>query len=205
MSVYVGIGHGVEPNGSFDPGAVGSDGTLEHDLNKVVVAAVGAALDRSGVDHFVEVDSGASHDPDFQGSTKAVNAGGYGLAIEVHFDEGVAPPGGFGIYLNDQSPGKRLADAIRVHWAERGLPQRNNQADVRGLFFLKATSCPAVIWECDPTTAHDETVLAQMGEAIGAGICDFVGTPVVMSAAAAKADKVIPKYNPPLQLHDVVS
>lgn len=175
MNVYVGIGHGRTPNGTYDPGAVSPDGTAEHDLNRQVCATIEAALGRCGIQCTVEHDAGASHDPDYRGSVIAVNAGHYDVAIEVHFDESKAPAGGFGIYLDDGSPAHRLADLIRNHWGERGLPQRPNYSDRRGLWFLRGTHCPSLIWECDPTGPHPADVLATMGEAVVNGVCDYAG------------------------------
>lgn len=174
MKLYLGVGHGVEPNGTFDPGAVG-EGEREYDLNFAVVAQAHLALARSGVDHYSEVVSGPGHDPDYRGSTTAVNAGGYDRALEVHFDSASPTKGGFGIYANEASPGKAFADHIRNRWGQAGLAQRPNYADRRGLYFLKATHCPALIWECDPVGGHSPDQLAKMGEAIAAGVCDEMG------------------------------
>lgn len=176
MKLYLGIGHGIEPNGVLDNGAHNdADGTDEHDLNTRVCVVADAALTRCGVQHFTEQNSGASHDVDYRGSVIAVNAGRFDVALEVHFDSADAPRGGFGIYLHED--GQRLAQMIRNHWGEMGLPQRANYADVRGLWFLQGSNCPAVIWECDRTAAHDDGEITRMGEAIAAGVCDYVGVP----------------------------
>lgn len=182
MKVFVGIGHGVMPSGKFDPGAMSPDGTAEHALNKDVVEQIEPALRRSGVtDIYIEHDSGASHDPDYVGSVKKVNDVGAGLAIEIHFDTSQASPGGFGIYRDNTSRGKILAEMIRNRWGSAGLPQKQNYADVRGLYFLRATHCPSLIWECDRTARHDPGAIVKMGEALAAGICDYLNVPYLQA------------------------
>jgi hypothetical protein len=49
--VFLGVGHGVKPNGTFDPGAQAPDRN-EYEMNFQVVAAVAAALHRCGVSFF---------------------------------------------------------------------------------------------------------------------------------------------------------
>lgn len=174
MKLYLAVGHGTEPNGVFDPGAV-SSGVREYDLAYAVVDQAGKALHRCGVDVDVETAGGPGHDPDYRGSIERVNDGGFGLALEVHFDEGAAPEGGFGIYANDRSLGRVLADSIHANWSFAGLQSRTSYTDRRGLGFLQETRCPALIWECGPVHEYSPNTLATMGEAIAAGLCAIVG------------------------------
>lgn len=176
--VYLAVGHGVEPNGVFDPGAVGADGTQEHTLCTVVCTAAAAALNRSGVSFQWESNAGAGHDPDYRGSVDIANRLGVKIAVEVHFDANNAPRGGFGIYHSDASPARNLAVRVGNLWSAAGFPTRPSYADVRGLYFLKATRMPALIWECDRTMAQpDPSMLIRMGDALAHGICDFIGAP----------------------------
>lgn len=184
--VYLGVGHGVEPNGVFDPGAAGPD-VNEYDEAFAVTAAAHLALARSGVEHFTETSSGPGHDPDYRGSAAAVNAGRYDLAIEIHFDwlgtpNAPTPSGGFGLYVSVDA--SLFADKIRGRWAAAGLPLRPNTKRT-DLYFLNATRCPALIWECDRVDRHDPAVLEKMGEAIAAGVCDLIGVAFVPEGPAA--------------------
>src|SRR6266545_2229041 len=93
VDLFVGIGHGVRPDGVFDPGAVfdapGSDEDFfEHTKATAVVEASADALARNGVTAFIEQDSGTGHDPNFVGSAKTANAQDVKLAIEVHLNAG---------------------------------------------------------------------------------------------------------------------
>ena len=74
--VYLGVGHGVKPNGTFDPGAQ-APGRKEYELSWQVVTALAAALKRSDV-------SFHSHDPNFKGSALKANQLTVKFAIEVH-------------------------------------------------------------------------------------------------------------------------
>lgn len=174
LDVYLAVGHGVQPNGIFDPGAVAADGTQEHTLATAVTATAAAALLKAGVSLVWEANAGAGHDPDYRGSVNQVNAVNPKIAVEVHFDANNAPRGGFGIYLGDA--GKRLAAAITARFAAVGLATRTDYKDVRGLYFLKGTHMPALIYECDRTMAQsDPHMLVRMGEAVAGGICDYFG------------------------------
>lgn len=172
--VYLAVGHGIEPNGVYDPGATAPDGTQEHTLATAVCTAAAAALTRAGVSFEWESNAGAGHDVDYRGSVTRVNALMPRLAVEVHFDSFNAPRGGFGIWVSDA--GRRCSEGIDRRFAAAGLAVRGSYKDVRGLYFLKATKPVAVIYECDRTMAQpDLNMLVRMGEAIAAGICDYLG------------------------------
>lgn len=202
VDLYLGVGHGMQPNGVFDPGAVGLDRTTEHSLNTTVCTAAAAALARSGVNFVWEDNAGAGHDPDYRGSVDKVNHLSPRLAIEVHFDANNAPRGGFGIYMGGE--GFWVAEKIATAWKARGLPARTNYKDVRGLWFLKGTHCPAVIWECDRTMSQPNIgTLISMGEAIAEGICgwlghNFAGSPGPVSIPIFGG--LMPDYNPPIHI-----
>lgn len=178
---YLAVGHGTTPAGAHDPGAVDlgepgpSDDVREYDLAFRVVSTAHAGLARSGVEHFTETAGGPGHDPDYRGSAAAVNAGGYGWALEVHFDSAHSADGGFGIYLNDSSPAKAWAETISHELQARHQLTKNSYADRRGLYLLRATKCPALIYECGPTHRRDDAELDALGEAIAAGTCSWLG------------------------------
>lgn len=174
MAGYIGVGHGTKPDGVYDPGAISVDGKQqEHLLNHRVAEYVAQGLARSGEPYYLERDSGNGHDPNFVGSIKKVNEGGYAYAVEVHFDWHKAPEGGFGLYYPTSSGGKLLADKIRQAYQSVSLPVRNNTAR-DDLSFLKRTNPHAVIWECSKVQAYSEKDVTLMGEAIAKGICDYV-------------------------------
>lgn len=174
MVIYLAVGHGDTPEGRYQPGAVAPDGTQEHVLAHRVVDTVAIFLGWSGVECYVERDAGPSHDPNYKGSAKKVNELGPRLAVEFHFDSHNAPEGGFGLYQSGSEAG--LCARIARRYQERGIPTRPSQYR-SDLYFLNATNCPSVIWECNRVRAHDLTEIDRMGWACAAGICDYLGVP----------------------------
>lgn len=198
--LYLAVGHGIEPNGVYDPGAVAADGTQEHTLATAVCTSAAAALNRSGLNFVWESNAGAGHDPDFIGSTSLANQAQVRVGVEVHFDANNAPRGGFGLYVSDD--GSRLCDCVMSYWSG----SRRSNMRRTDLYFLNVTKMPAIIWECDRTMAQPDLVmLVNMGEAIAHGICDFLGHPFVgPSGGPVQQDfnytilgNVISQYEPP--------
>ena len=98
--VYLGVGHGITPQGKFDQGAQ-APGRNEYELNWIVVAATAAALNRCGVSFFNEEAAGKGHDPDFIGSANKANDLNVQLAVEVHHN---AAKSHAGFWLRDAYP-----------------------------------------------------------------------------------------------------
>ena len=110
LDVYLAVGHGVEPNGVLDPGAIGTDGRQEHQEAFQVCTFALAAMRRSGLTVVSETAQGASHDPDFHGSALRANQLQPRVAIEVHFDWSGGVDGFSGLYVSAQ--GQALAEHI---------------------------------------------------------------------------------------------
>lgn len=170
---YASIGHGRTPSGGYDPGTQGFGG-VEHEEARRVVREVSRVLDRLGVSHVAEdcPDGRNSHAPNWAGSYVRANRGGVEVAVEVHFDWRKAPRGGFGIYAS--SAGKRVAKAIAKRYKELGLPRRGHQHRP-GLGFVRNTTMPAILWECDRIGVYSAERVREIGEAIGHGIADYLG------------------------------
>lgn len=171
--VYLAVGHGKRPNGTFDPGAIGKDGRYEHYESTEVAAECVNALERSGVAVKHEVHGSAGpEDPNYSGSIKVVNQGNYKCAVEIHFDWNKAPDGGFGHWYR---AGKPIADTVLKRWMDAELPVRLSWHKRRtDLSFLKYTNPPAMLWECGRIEDWPPEVNRKMGEAIAAGICDWL-------------------------------
>jgi hypothetical protein len=172
LDVFLAVGHGVEPSGIFDPGAIGTDGRMEHMEAFQVCTFALAAMRRSGLSVVSETAQGASHDPDFIGSANRANELNPRVAIEVHFDAHNGVPGYSGLYISDQ--GKQLAAKIGAAFEARNLPRA---ADVErpGLFFLNSTTMPALIPEINRVHDFPVEVNQAQGEALAEGVCDFLG------------------------------
>jgi hypothetical protein len=174
LDVFLAVGHGVEPSGIFDPGAIGTDGRMEHMEAFQVCTFALAAMRRSGLSVVSETAQGASHDPDFVGSAHRANELNPRVAIEVHFDAHNGVPGYSGLYISDQ--GKHLAAKVGAAFEARNLPRA---ADVErpGLFFLNSTNMPALIPEINRVHDFPVEVNRAQGEALAEGVCDFLGQP----------------------------
>ena len=175
LDVFLAVGHGVEPSGIFDPGAIGTDGRMEHMEAFQVCTFALAAMRRSGLSVVSETAQGASHDPDFVGSAHRDNELNPRVAIEVHFDSAtVGAPGYSGLYFSDQ--GKQLAAKIGNAFVARNLPR---VADVQrtGLFFLNSTNMTALIPEINRVRDFPVEVNRTQGEALAEGVCAFLGQP----------------------------
>ena len=172
LDVYLAVGHGVEQNGVFDPGAIGTDGRQEHQEAFQVCTYALAAMRRSGLSVVSETAQGASHDPDFEGSAVRANQLQPRVAIEVHFDWSGGVDGFSGLY--DSAQGQALAGHIGAAFKARGLPRA---ADVRrpGLFFLNQTHMPALIPEIRRVHNYPDGQNRAQGEALAEGTCAFLG------------------------------
>lgn len=174
MSGYLAVGHGKRDDGRYDPGSV-SGSVHEHNEAHRIGRVVSEALHRSGEPYILEEDAGGQHDPNYAGTIRAANANpSVAYVVEIHLDWSGAPEGGFGIYYPGSSKGKAIADAIRTRYQQSGLQVRSNYA--KDLALLRGTNDPACIWESHKVhdAPHSEAEIIAIGEAIAAGVCDFV-------------------------------
>lgn len=172
LDVFLAVGHGVEPNGVLDPGAIGTDGRHEHDEAFQVCTYALAAMRRSGLTVVSETAQGASHDPDFRGSAIRANHLQPRVAIEVHFDSSNGVDGFSGLYFS--AKGQALARHIGDAFTTRGLPRKT---DVRRpeLLFLNSTDMPALIPEIRRVFNYPDAQNRAQGEALAEGTCAFLG------------------------------
>ncbi len=172
LDVYLAVGHGVEPSGVFDPGAIGKDGRQEHLEAFQVCTHALAGMRRSGLKVVSESAQGASHDPDFVGSAHRANQLRPRVAIEVHFDFSGGVDGFSGLYISDS--GQALANHIGRAFVARHLPRKT---DVRRpeLFFLNSTTMTALIPEIRRVMDYPSAENEAQGEAIAEGTCAFLG------------------------------
>ena len=185
--VFLGVGHGITPEGRFDQGAQ-APGRNEYELNFAVVAAAAAALTRCGVTFFNEEAAGKGHDPDFVGSALKANDLNVQLAIEVHHNASASQQG-FGCEIcvhpgtsnANLTLGRRIAQLLHQ---SLGLNVRHDDGlSVRDdLFFLSRTNMPAILPEISfVDNATDRQINgradygSKAGEAIAQAVCEFFG------------------------------
>lgn len=173
--VYIAVGHGRKPDGTFDPGAVSADGRWnEQSAGDIIVAEAAGVLRAAGV---TVKDESFQNDPNFYGTAKEANDWGADFVVSVHHDWSRAPEGAF---CHWYSPlGKALADDIYQAIGAAGFPLRPDWHKFRSdLYVLKHTNAPCALVECGKigSAALDETdELKAMGWAIAAGIADHIG------------------------------
>jgi hypothetical protein len=172
LDVYLAVGHGVEPGGTYDPGSIGADGRQEHLEAFQVCTYALAGMRRSGLRVVSETAQGASHDPDYQGSAIRANELGPRVAIEVHFDWKEGVDGFSGLYYS--GAGRALAGHIGDAFVARHLPRKDNVLRT-GLYFLKYTKMPALIPEIRRVHDYPASENQAQGEALAEGTCVFLG------------------------------
>lgn len=174
VDVFLAVGHGVNADGVFDPGAVKKEGSklvLEHDEALSVVEAAAKELRDRGFRVRTEVAAARKHrDPNFLGSTVRSKGIGARVAVEVHFDCSVCGRGGFGIYGAGKAGAQKLATAIRRAYLRNRLPVRTNYS--HGFYFPLNAQPAAIIWECDAVGAKYDK--KDFGQAIAEGIANYL-------------------------------
>jgi hypothetical protein len=196
--VYLGVGHGITPQGTFDQGAQ-AKGRNEYELNWIVVTAAAAALNRCGVSFFNEEAAGKGHDPDFVGSANKANQLNVQLAIEVHHNA-AASHAGFGCEMlihpdtseKNRKLGRRIAALLHQ---QLGLNVRHGDGLLSdgSLGFLRMTNMPAMIPEIsfvdndiDRQISGRPDYATKAGEALAQAICEHFGKPFVPPQASHK-------------------
>jgi len=205
VDAYIGIGHGLRPDGVFDPGAT-SGGLEEHDLAVSVVDAYADAMRDSGIEVEDESHSGSGHDPNFIGSARRANELRVKYADEVHFNAG----GGTGVEVlvhpRSSAANKKACRAIAAGIAKvLGLPLRRD----RGLFlatgfgFLTGTNMPSAIIEVAflDTTADRRAIrrtnaLEDVGAAIAEARRAFLGVSAPEVRGVPEAREALGKGTP---------
>lgn len=180
--VYVSVGHGLRPNGTFDPGACdAASGATEYDGNRELAAHVTAWLRDVGHQVQSEADEAYKMDPDYQGSVDRVNVTPRALAVDFHQDWSggsaalcwplVHPSGGRGLEIASAMIGSCQAAGLST----KGPTPRDD------LWWLNGTTCPAVLVEAG--RVGTPRPVAELGAAIAGGIDLALGGPGVPEGA----------------------
>jgi hypothetical protein len=173
MRIALCVGHGIQSDGVYDPGASGT-GWDEQRAGDIIVQEAARVLRGMGA---VVRDEAFKDDPNFGGSIVAANSWPADYAVEIHHDWAGAPEGAFGHWYSPA--GKALADDIQLAVGVAGFPLRSDWHKYRSdLSFIKKTNMPAVLYECGRIgqgSLDTPVELMGMGRAIAAGIAKHVG------------------------------
>lgn len=176
MKIYLAVGHGERPDGTFDPGAVGG-GWSEQSAGDIIVAEAARVLRDAGLQVKDEADQ---DDPNFVGTATEANRWGADVLVTVHHDWIGAPVGAFGFWVT--GAGKRVADSIQQAVGDAGFPLRPSWHKYRdNLYVLNKTNMPACLYECGrigQDKLNTEAELKAMGRAIAHGVADWADVPL---------------------------
>jgi hypothetical protein len=174
--LYISVGHGVRPNGTFDPGAVHTQtGALEYDGNRDLARHVTDILRGHGHQVISEADATYKTDTDYEGSVDAVNAGDYRLAVDFHQDwEQGSQALSWPLVHPYGTESHRVADQINLSVAAAGLSTAGptNRSD---LWWLNGTECAAILIEAGRVGAPRP--VPELAQAIADGIHLALGAP----------------------------
>lgn len=173
MKIYLAVGHGLKPNGTYDPGAAGN-GWTEQDAGDVIVAEAAKLLRSWGA---TVKDESYQDDPNYRGTVRLANKWKADYVVAVHHDWIKAPSGAFGFWIS--SAGKALADAIQEAVGQADFPLRSSWHKKRtDLYVINNTKAPCVLYECGrigDSMLNEPHELRNMGKAIAEGIAGHVG------------------------------
>lgn len=174
-SVDLSVGHGVKPDGTYDPGATAQGGhPTEQSEGDPTVARVAEVLEAHGVD--VLHSEAYTEDPNYPGSIDRINNRTQpDLAVTIHRDWRGAPRGFF-CHWFEGSVARRAADAMYARAGEAGFPRRPDWHRPRNeLAFVRKTTVPAVLVECDRVGVMSDEEIVRLADAIAGGILAYFG------------------------------
>ena len=140
MKIAIDIGHATATGAS-------GNGIQEHETSAAIARLLSIYLANSHEVDIIDFPN-LSNSADLAAAVKEINAGKYDLAVSLHcdHDDSPFPRGAHVCYVSER--GKAIATAIASHIC----PIMPGRADLivrrPGLYFLKATNCPAVLVEC---------------------------------------------------------
>lgn len=186
MKLYLAIGHGIEPDGTYDPGAT-FGGLVEHDLAVTVVEATVAALHRSGFTDFAhETSTPGRTDGDYRTTVTRANAANAAYVIEVHFNASGTSGEGHGSLVcayTDQGKTGELAQrtatalAAAVGLGDGGVQVRHDLWLLRGCHGHAIIPEVAFVDGDHDKLKADPELLLRAGEAIAAAFLATIGHP----------------------------
>lgn len=169
--VFLVVGHGKKPDGTFDPGA--AEGAWnEQKAGDIVVKSAADTLRAWGVE---VKDEAYQDDPNFVGSTANANAWGADYVVSVHHDWNQAPKGFFALWYTEA--GHKLGNDIEAAVKASGFALREYPYDgYRGdLYILKNTKAPTTLIECGRIGEYTPDQLEKLGVAVATGIANHLG------------------------------
>jgi N-acetylmuramoyl-L-alanine amidase len=165
-SLYLAVGHGRAPNGKLQVGSIDPrTGIQEIDAAAVIVEAMVDVLERAP-NLRLWAESGREH-PNLIGTVARANRRGADDCIEVHQDWHRAPPGAFAHWYPGARSAEDLANRLVRGLREEGVSTRDRWHKPRpGLYFLRETTCRAVLVEVGRVGDFTKKELREYGRAL---------------------------------------
>lgn len=172
MKIAIDIGH------ANHTGSTGN-GMEEHTLCTPIAASLQTTLQRMGHQADIIDYPTLTNAADLAAAIRAINAGGYSIAISLHADaaDKATARGGHVCFYPGSVRGRHLAESIAKHLCEL-MPGRADSIVSRSkLAILRKTTMPAVLVECGfITNFNDAQTLVQSPAAIARAIARGVAT-----------------------------
>ncbi len=173
-SIFLAIGHGIQTDGTWDPGCT-YGGYTEADLAKPIVGSAVSILKAHGVDVYTDY---PENDMNITTCVAYANNHGLNAYMSVHLDYSGAPSGTLPIVHPSSPNGYNLATCVNnsvmnsMGIGTRGILKRYDDWEVSG------TDMPACIFEVGSIKADLSTIkdnADKYGQAIAYGILDYFG------------------------------
>lgn len=193
MVGYIAVGHGIQPNGVYDPGAISKDRRwTEQSAADIVAKSMASNLRAMGVK---VVDEAFQNDPNFYGTVAQANKMSADWLVAVHFDWNGAPNGSFGFWNPGSAKGKAIADALLKAVKDAKYETRDSWHKERSLYVLRNSNMPACLFECGRIGQSDlDTIdeLQKFGAVLAGGMAQYLGVEI----ERPKPEPVVPKPVP---------
>jgi N-acetylmuramoyl-L-alanine amidase len=181
-------------HGGYDSGKIAVTGTLEKDLNLMIVLELRGYLEDRGFEVVLtrDVDTGLYSDgdknrkkADLKKRCEIINSSGAQAAVSIHLNSFTdsSVRGAQAFYYKDSVGGKQLASCIQQAFrdcldGDNGRVEKSNDS----YYLLLNTAIPVVIAECGFLSNREEAELiesaeyrSRLVEALGAGIVEYYG------------------------------
>lgn len=180
--VYIAVGHGIRPDGKYDPGAI--DGSRsEQNTCDIIVSRAANLLRQWGVE---VIDEAYKDDPNFVGTIRAANAAGVDLVVSCHRDWNKGVKGIFGFWFPGSTGGEKAVRSIVNACSGAGFAQAPAWVKARDdLSLLRRTFAPAALIEYGRVQDYTGAELIDLGEATAVGIARYLGVTPARKAPPA--------------------
>lgn len=172
----INCGHGVQSNGTWDPGTT-YKGKTEAELMMPITKAFVKYARSSGIKVYSDSDSG--NDKNVITGVAQANRVDADVFVSIHCDWYKAPSGTLPLYYKGSTKGKKLATCLNKYVKSyTGIKTRGIQAS--DLYELNATEMPACIFEtgsikADAKEWDTEKECDAYGKALAKGLCKYFG------------------------------